>query len=182
MDPATILISALVAAFITLLVVGGAGWVILGHLRRLTGPLPVADMEATPALSGGLTVLQNPSCDSCVRWNLEAGQRAMASQPAFATAATHLQPWQMSRQRQVTFDPAYLELETKMLAAQQAGEYEQAAALQEELLGLDPGETVDDTSDVSPQMMDLDWRRLGLCGRHKELRFATDQCDAWSAT
>lgn len=185
MDLASILIPAGVAALVTLLLVGGASLFVLRRLRSVfqleTSPVADLDDESVPQLGGLDAVVPEHRCDGCRHFNLRAGQRVMATQPAFMQATSHLEPWQMARQRPVDLDPEYVALERKFLDAQAAGDVEGARELHDQLLAMDPGSLRDDRQDLDQSLMELDWQRLGLCGRHKELRFATDKCEEWSA-
>jgi hypothetical protein len=117
------------------------------------------------------------SCASCNHFNLAAGQRSIEAHPAFQRATTHLQPWQMARERKVRPNPEYLEVEAAMKAAQAANDAEKANELHSKLLTLDPGEVLEDSEQVERAMLGLDWSKLGACGYHRELRFATDKCE-----
>lgn len=177
MDLTSIFVPVGAAAAITLAIVLSAGWFFLRRVRQLLPTTPVVDIDAAPALN----ILQDRSCEGCKSFNLHAGQRLMHTQPAFAQASQHLEPWQMARKRRVDFDPRYLEIEKAMFDAQNAGQMDIAEKMRAQLMTIDPGELEDDTSDVSQAMMELDWTRLGLCGLHKELRFETDCCPKFEA-
>ncbi len=47
------------------------------------------------------------------------------------------------------------------------------------MLEIDPGVIEDDVADLDNAMLQTDWAQLGACGKHKELRFSHDACEAW---
>jgi hypothetical protein len=187
------LASVLLIVAVTLLgataVLGVAGYLLLRRMRALlpTGAgattLPAGELDEAPPMRG-LTVLQDnaPSrtCAACRHFNVDAGQRLMRSQPAFFQATAHLEPWQMARQRKVAANPEYDRVEALMHAAQEAGEVEEARALHDRLLELDPGTVEDDVDQLDEAMMNATWQDAGLCAKHRELRFGPDTCESWS--
>ena len=184
MDLTSLLVTVGVT-FATMLAVSLAGaWAAVRWMRRAgllwrsTPPTAVVELEDDVPALGGLTVLNEPrlTCASCSHYNLDAGQRVMRTQPAFFAATSHLQPWEMARQRPVTPNPEYERIEALMLAAAEAGETKEARKLHDALLALDPGELGELEGDVSPALLNTDWTKLGACARHQELRFASDVC------
>ena len=87
----------------------------------------------------------------------------------------------MSRQRKVEQNPEYLSIEADMLSAASRGDTERANELHEKLLTLDPGTVIEDESELDPALIDTAWSDAGLCGVHREIRFASDHCDRWTA-
>lgn len=115
-------------------------------------------------------------CETCNHFDLSAGQQAFEANPAFRAAAAVLPPWQMSRERKVRPNAEYAEVEAQLHEAQAAGDVERSRELHDRLLTLDPGEVLPDEEQVAREMLALDWKKLGGCGLHRELRFATDAC------
>lgn len=138
-------------------------------------PLP----ETPTRVSLPVVAPEPVTCATCNHFDLAAGQKTIAANPAFATATTHLAPWQMARERKVRPNPEYLETEAALKAAQAEGDVERTRELHDRLLTLDPGEVLPDEEQVEREMLKLDWAKLGACGHHRELRFATDRCEAY---
>lgn len=133
--------------------------------------LPLVEEPTAPVAPG--------RCETCNHFDLAAGQRTMEAHPAFKAAAAVLPPWQMARERKVRPNPEYAEVETQLREAQAAGDVERSRELHDRLLTLDPGEVLPDAEQVERAMLALDWQRLGACGLHRELRFATDRCESY---
>ncbi len=115
-------------------------------------------------------------CATCNHFDLSAGQAALEANPAFQAASAVLAPWQMARERKVKPNPEYVAVEAQLREAQAAGDVERSRELHDRLLTLDPGEVLPDEEQVEREMLALDWKKLGGCGLHRELRFATDAC------
>lgn len=155
-------------------------------LASFKAPPPSAlPVEALDALDSGkkvsLTVAHESDrvCATCRHWDLEAGQNEMKRNPAFQQATEHLLPWQMAHPRQVKPNPAYIALEEKMQAAVKAEDHDEARKLHHELLRTDPGEVIDPSEYVPPEVLKLTWSDVGACAKHQELRMRTDKCEAY---
>ncbi len=134
---------------------------------------------AQPAQRVSLPLVERPGvgrCETCNHFDLSAGQAALEANPAFQAASAVLAPWQMARERKVKPNPEYVAVEAQLREAQAAGDVERSRELHDRLLTLDPGEVLPDEEQVEREMLALDWKKLGGCGLHRELRFATDAC------
>jgi hypothetical protein len=134
---------------------------------------------AQPAERVSLPLVERPGvgrCATCNHFDLSAGQAALEANPAFQAASAVLAPWQMARERKVKPNPEYVAVEAQLREAQAAGDVERSRELHDRLLTLDPGEVLPDEEQVEREMLALDWKKLGGCGLHRELRFATDAC------
>lgn len=139
-----------------------------------------AEVEPLPASPPVYTTLDESAssrgCSSCRFWDLEAGQKLMALNPAFMAASNLIPPWRMGRALKLKPNPEHLEL---LNLISEAPDEDRKRELRAKLDAIPAEIPLSPEEQVQPELLDLEWSQFGACKKHQELRAGTDNCDLY---
>lgn len=128
-----------------------------------------------------LPVIQPPpKCQDCTAFNLEAGQRALSTNPAFRQVMNLQQPYQQGWQR----NPVHIDLEKDIVALMQADAPEgpgSELAQKRAQLEATPEWHRGGLNDPGVQAsMALKWEDFGMCTKRSTVLANTDHCEQFT--